>query len=157
VVHQPRPQLIGMQADVLGHTLRDGEPHSVRRQHQRPVPGERPPDRTQQRMHPIRLQHRQVRIAAGCQHLSGKLSQPPRRQPGPHSGNVINPENRHGQTISRQAAAQKARGEPGTLQNIRICRRLIREGIRSFTTPNGGSRSRDRRLGDTSLRGPQPA
>jgi len=59
-------------------------------------------------MDPVRLQHRQVRITANRQRLPGQLRQPPRRQPGTHSGNVINPENRHAQTIARQVTAQQA-------------------------------------------------
>lgn len=113
---QPRPQFLRVQPDVLGHPRGDRQPHRIRRQHQRPVLRECPGHGAQQRMHPIRLQHQQVRVTAHDQHIPGQVPEPPRRQPGPHRSNVINREYRHFRTIAAPAR-QLLLGEPLSLPN----------------------------------------
>ncbi|MEV4759603.1 hypothetical protein AB0J86_31530 [Micromonospora sp. NPDC049559] len=53
-----------MQADVLGDTLRDGQPHHVRGEHERTVIGERAGDRAEQRVHTVGREHRQRWVTA---------------------------------------------------------------------------------------------
>lgn len=93
-------QLLGVQADVLGEALGDGEPDRFRGQHQRPVLGERPAHRAEQRLHAVRHEQCQLRVAADDQRVGEQLAHRPGGQSRRGWRDVVNFEDHHCATLT---------------------------------------------------------
>lgn len=95
VAHQPWPQLLRVQPDVLRHTLRDRQLNRVGREHRRPVVVERPADRVQQRMHTVVPDHRQLRVTTDHDRVALQAGERAGRQRIGGGHDIVDRESRH--------------------------------------------------------------
>ena len=95
VAHQPRPQLLGVQTDVLGEALRDRQPHRVRSQHEPTMIGERTPHRPEQRMHTIRLDDRRTRVTTDRERVHDQVTKRPGGQRLGSGRHIVDLEGHH--------------------------------------------------------------
>jgi hypothetical protein len=105
VADQAGPQRLGMQPHVLRHPMRDGQPHRVGRQHQRPVRGERPADGAEQRMYPVRRKDWKLLVTTDDDRVRPHLTHRAGRQCLRRREDVVDHQGRHGGRVCHAEAA----------------------------------------------------